>query len=57
MEISKDEFEQYEEVRKGGLTNMFNVGLVAELSGLTKEQIFFIMKNYGELKKKYCEAV
>ena len=38
-----------------GVTNMFNVKLVGELSGLDKEQIMTIMTSYGELKDKYDE--
>ena len=53
MEITKKEFEAYESVRESGVTNMFAVNLVSELSGLTREQILYIMKNYDEICKKY----
>jgi hypothetical protein len=36
-----------------GVTNMFNVSMVVELSGLTKEQIFNIMKNYSKYQKEF----
>lgn len=49
MEISKEQFERYNEVRKSGETNMFAVSRVSELSGLDKETIFYIMKNFGKL--------
>jgi len=57
MEITKDEFDRYEEVRAGGLTNMFDVPVVEALSGLDRDTIIAIMKQYGELEKQYKEAV
>jgi len=53
MEITKDEFEAYEEVRASGVTNMFMISVVSELSGLDKEKIKEIMKQYSELNIKY----
>jgi len=53
MEITKDEFGSYEAVRESGVTNMFNVSVVSDLSGLSKEKIFFIMENYEALEKTY----
>ena len=46
MEITKEDFEAYVRVQKSGVTNMWAVKLVSELSGLTKEQCLDIMKNY-----------
>ena len=54
-EITKEQFEAYVNVQMSGVTNMFNVKLVGELSGLEKEQIMEIMTSYGELKDKYDE--
>jgi len=56
MEISKDEFESYEAVRESGVTNMFAVNVVSDLSGLTREQIMFIMKNYSQLMEQYPDV-
>ena len=53
MEITKEQFMAYEDVRVSGVTNMWAVDLVMELSGLTEGQCLFIMKNYGSLAKKY----
>ena len=53
--ITKKDFEAYVDVQESGITNMFNVKLVGELSGLEKEQIMTIMTSYGELKDKYDE--
>ena len=54
-EITKEQFEAYVDVQMSGVTNMFNVKLVGELSGLEKEEILAIMQNYGTLKDKYDE--
>lgn len=51
--ISKEQFEAYEKVRKSGETNMFAVGRVSILSGLSLEEIREIMHKYSELKRKW----
>ena len=56
MEITKDEFRAYEGVRASGVTNMFMVSTVEDLSGLDRETIFEIMKQYSELNKKYPDV-
>ena len=53
--ITQEQFEAYVDVQMSGVTNMFDVRTVGELSGLEKEQIMTIMKSYGELKEKYDE--
>jgi hypothetical protein len=58
--ITKEQFEAFEIVRESGLTNMFAVRRVAELSEelteteLTKEDVVEIEKNYKDLKEKYA---
>ena len=54
-EITQEQFEAYVDVQESGVTNMFDVKTVGELSGLEKEEIMTIMKNYGQLKEKYDE--
>ena len=54
-EITKEQFEAYVDVQMSGVTNMFDVQMVSGLSGLNKEEIIEIMKNYGTLKDKYDE--
>ena len=54
-EITQEQFEAYVDVQESGITNMFDVKTVGQLSGLEKEQIMTIMTNYGELKDKYDE--
>ena len=53
--ITQEQFEAYVDVQMSGVTNMFDVKTVGELSGLEKEQIMAIMTNYGQLKEKYDE--
>ena len=52
-EITKEQFEAYVNVQMSGVTNMFDVKTVGQLSGLEKEQIMTIMTSYGELQDKY----
>jgi len=47
------DFIKYLDVQKSGVTNMFDVRNVMALTGLSKEQIIYIMKNYSELEEKY----
>ncbi len=53
MEISKQEFNAYRRVQYSGVTNMFDVRAVESYSGLTREQIMYIMKNYEALEKEH----
>ena len=52
-EITQEEFEAYEDVRQSGVTNMFAVSKVSDYSGLSKDKIVSIMKNYSALHSKY----
>ena len=56
MEISKEEFEAYERVRKSGVTNIFAVGIVCKISGLSREKAIEIMERYGNLAEKYLDV-
>jgi len=49
--ITKEQFKKYEKIRLSGITNMFDITFVSELTGLNKKQILEIMQNYKELKK------
>ncbi len=53
MKITRQEFDAYEEVRESGQTNMCALNTVTDLSGLTKEKVLAIMKDYGNLYKRY----
>ena len=53
VSITQDEFNAYEDVRESGVTNMFNVSVVSDYSGLSKDKIIEIMSNYEILYNKY----
>jgi hypothetical protein len=52
-QITQDEFDAYVEVQESGITNMFNVSVVSDYSGLSRDKIVTIMKNYTDLNDKY----
>ena len=54
--ITKQEFEDYERVRASGVINMYAVNIVSDLSGLDRETIIQIMKEYEDLEKRYPEV-
>ena len=47
------DFVKYLDVRDSGVTNMFDITTVKSITGLSKEQIIYIMENYSELEEKY----
>ena len=51
--ITQEQFDAYENVRMSGVTNMFDVYTVSELSGLLRDEILEIMSDYTRLSKKY----
>ena len=53
VEITQEQFEAYVDVQESGVTNMFDVRTVGQLSGLEKEEIMKIMTDYGTLREKY----
>lgn len=60
-EITKEEFLTYEEIRQSGITNMFDVNKVIELSDefgtpLDRDTITEIMSKYSELSEKYLTS-
>jgi len=53
IKVDMLDFVKYLDVRDSGVTNMFDLRNVTALTGLSKEQIMYIMKNFSELEKKY----
>ena len=51
--ITQEDFDAYEDVRQSGVTNMFAVSTVSDYSGLSRDKIVNIMKNYSALREKY----
>ena len=54
--ITKEQFEAYVRVQKSGVTNMFAIKVVMELTGLTKEEVLTIMRDYEKLSEKFAEG-
>ena len=53
MAVTKEEFEAYTRVQHSGVTNMFDIRTVSELSGLGRPKIVEIMEKYEIYHKKY----
>lgn len=53
MPVTKKDFQAYLKVQKSGITNMFAVNTVCQLSGLNKEEVFDIMHNYETYEKQF----
>jgi hypothetical protein len=53
--MDKGKFKAYLRVQKSGITNMFDVGEVIQLSGdfLTREDCLDIMKNYAKYEQEF----
>ncbi len=56
MTVSKEEFQAYEMVRASGETNMLNLKVVCELSGLSAKKALEIMKTYSQIRSQYPEV-
>lgn len=52
---TKEQFEDYVSIRDSGATNMFMVSVVCDLSitGLTRDNCFYIMDHFKELADEY----
>ena len=54
VHISKDKFDEYEDVRQSGLYNMFDPR-AREMTNLTKEEWVTIMKEYDKLAEAWLD--
>ena len=52
---TKEQFEDYVGIRDSGVTNMFAISTVCDLSstGLTRDICYYIMHHFEELAKEY----
>ncbi len=55
MVITKEQFLEFEAVRLSGITDMGSVTVIEEFTGLSREQIYEILKFHDELKRKYIK--
>jgi hypothetical protein len=55
---TKEQFEAFQRVRDSGLTNMFDVKAVIQLSGdlLDRESVLDIMKNYAKYTEDFGDS-
>lgn len=51
--ITEEMFAAYEAVRVSGITNMFDLPVVCHHSGLSREEVWTIIKNYRALTEQY----
>ena len=51
--ITQEEFDAYVKVQMSGVTNMLNIPVVSDYSGLSKDKIITIISNYNTLAEKY----
>jgi len=56
MQVTREDFNNYLRVQNSGAINMFDIKTVGELSGLGKETILEIMKNYSKLKTAFING-
>ena len=55
--ISKREMRRYEKCRQSGFTNMVDIQQVKFLTGLSRDKILLVMKNYSILKEKLLNGI
>ena len=55
MKPTKEQFEEYVSIRDSGITNMFDVRYIMDISdtGLTKPICIYIMEHFRELAEEY----
>lgn len=56
MPITKEEFLAYEDVRRSGVTNMFDIVAVSRLSGLDRKKVLEIHKHYSAFKAEHLKG-
>jgi hypothetical protein len=53
MEITKEDFREYESIRVSGLVNMYALPML----GYDKKWVQYIMENYDALAERYSDVV
>lgn len=59
MKPTKEQFEEYVEIRNSGVTNMFDVRFICDISAtdLTKYICLYIMQHFVDLSEEYGVAI
>lgn len=55
-DLTREDYEAYEETRMEGLTNMFDVERGCALSGLDRKTYIGVMNHYGEPRDAFEEG-
>jgi N-acetyl-beta-hexosaminidase len=55
MEVTKEDFEQYEDMRHSGRFNVFDPN-ARRMTGLSKEIYFEIIRNYSQYMAKWPDV-
>jgi hypothetical protein len=53
LNITKEKIQTYEDIRQSGVTNMYQVKNVMQLSGLAFDECVELMKNYDHYIEKF----
>ena len=53
LNITKEKIQIYEDIRQSGVTNMYQVKNVMQLSGLSFDECVELMKNYDNYVEKF----
>lgn len=55
MKPTKEQFEEYVEIRDSGVTNMFDIRYIENISttGLDRPICMYIMEHFAELEEEY----
>lgn len=56
---TKEQFEEYVAIRNSGITNMFNITFITDISstGLNKPICLYIMNNFSALAEEYSVSI
>ena len=59
MKPTKAQFKEYIEIRNSGITNMFDIRFITDISteGLTKDICLYIMSHFKELVDEYSTNI
>lgn len=52
-EITEEDFQEYEDLRRSGVVNMMDATRVMSLTNLTRDQHAEIIENYDEYQEKF----
>lgn len=59
MKPTREQFEEYVDIRNSGITNMFDIRFITSIlsTGLTRDICMYIMNHFAELSDEFLIAV